>query len=137
MADKDFAFLEEKFQGVKCGENAVQVPREKLIEVMGFLKEQGFDYLHDLTAIDWQQERFTMVYQVRSYTKPDEVTIKTDVERNNPRVPSVVGIWKAANWMEREVYDMFGIVFEGHPNLKRILLEDDFEGYPLRKDFQP
>ncbi|MCR4442644.1 MAG: NADH-quinone oxidoreductase subunit C [Peptococcaceae bacterium] len=135
MAGNGFAFLEEKFPGVKSSDNVIQVPREKLLSVMEFLKEQGFDYLNDLTAVDWQKH-FTLVYQVRSYSKPEEVTVKTDLERDDPRAPSVTGIWKAGNWMEREVYDMFGIVFEGHPNLRRILLGDDFVGYPLRKDFQ-
>lgn len=94
----------------------------------------GFNYLANLTAVDYR-DRFEVVYHVYSVPAHRGVAIKTTVAREDPIVPSVVPVWPAADWQEREVYDMFGIVFQGHPGLRRILLPQDFQGYPLRKDF--
>lgn len=105
--------------------------------VCKFLKEDPearFDYIMSFTAVDWP-DRFDMVYHLYSISLKHYVTIKVKLDRETPVVASVSPIWKAANWQEREVYDMFGIDFQGHPDLTRILLEPHWEGYPLRKDY--
>ena len=83
---------------------------------------------------DWR-ERFEVVYHLKSYSKKHRVRLKVPVPESDPVVPSVVGAWKAANWLERECFDMFGVRFADHPNLTRILMYDEFEGHPLRKDY--
>lgn len=121
------------------GEETLVVPREHLFEVLRFLKEQNsFEMLIDLTAVDYlgrKEPRFEAVYHLLSLTQNRRLRVKTPVPESDPVVPSVVPLWKAANWLEREVYDLFGIRFEGHPDLKRILLWEGFEGHPLRKDY--
>ncbi len=92
------------------------------------------DFLHDLTAVD-KIDHFEVVYQLTSWKGPQKLRIKAVVDRENPVIDSATRLWQGANYMEREAYDMFGIQFKGHPNLKRIYLWDDFEGYPLRKDY--
>ncbi len=98
--------------------------------------EEKFDMLVDLTAVDWpkREKRFDIVLNLYSFAKNERVRIKAHAAEGEP-VPSVCDVWPAANWLERECYDMFGIVFEGHPNLKRILMPDEWQGYPLRKDY--
>ena len=108
-----------------------------IVDICGFLRDDSalrFDYLMSLTAVDWT-DRFEVVYHLYSIPMKHYVTLKVKADREQPVVPSVTSIWKAADWQEREVYDMFGITFEGHPNLVRILLEEDWEGFPLRKDY--
>lgn len=92
------------------------------------------DFLHDLTALDLG-DHFEVVYQLTSLRGPQRLRIKAAVDRDTPEIDSATRIWQGANWLEREAYDMFGIQFKGHPNLSRIYLWDDFEGYPLRKDY--
>ena len=98
--------------------------------------EEKFEMLSDLTAVDWpkREKRFDVVLNLYSFAKNQQLRIKLHAA-DGVEVPSLVGVWAAANWMEREVFDMFGIVFTGHPNLKRILLPDEWQGYPLRKDY--
>jgi len=98
--------------------------------------EEKFEMLTDLTAVDWpkREKRFDVVLNLYSFAKNERLRLKAQAA-DGEEVPSVVGVWVAANWMEREVFDMFGIVFSGHPNLKRILLPDEWQGYPLRKDY--
>jgi len=98
--------------------------------------EERFEMLSDLTAVDWpkRDKRFDVVLNLYSFAKNQQLRIKVQAA-DGVEVPSLVGVWVAANWMEREVFDMFGIVFSGHPNLKRILLPDEWQGYPLRKDY--
>ncbi len=113
------------------------VPAEQLIPVCQLLRddpELRFDYPGSITAIDYL-DYFEVVYQLRSFTHHHDVNLKCRTEREVATLPSVVSIWPGADFQEREIYDLFGIVFTGHPNLKRILLWDEFEGYPLRKDF--
>jgi len=93
------------------------------------------DFLHDLTAVD-VGDHFEVVYQLSSLRGPQRLRIKGLVDRDNPTIDSVTRIWQGANFMEREAFDMFGIQFKGHPNLRRIYLWDEFEGYPLRKDYE-
>jgi NADH-quinone oxidoreductase subunit C len=98
--------------------------------------EEQFDMLVDLTAVDWpkRENRFDVVLNLYSFAKNERLRLKAHAGETQP-APSVCEIWPSANWMERECYDMFGIVFEGHPDLKRILLPDEWQGYPLRKDY--
>ena len=113
------------------------VPRERLHDALARTREAGFAALTDLTAVDRlpAQPRFEVVYLLTNYVTPARVRLKVRVEADDAFVPSVASIYPGANWLEREVYDMFGIRFSGHPDLKRILMPDDWEGHPLRKDF--
>jgi NADH-quinone oxidoreductase subunit C len=113
------------------------VAREKLVEIATYSRdEEKFDWLSDLTAVDWpkREQRFDIVLNMYSLEKNERLRLKVHASADE-RVPSVQGVWATANWEEREVYDMFGVVFEGHPELKRILLPDEWQGYPLRKDY--
>ena len=98
--------------------------------------EEKFEMLSDLTAVDWpkREKRFDVVLNLYSFAKNERLRLKTQAAEGE-EVPSAVGVWVAANWLEREVFDMFGIIFSGHPDLKRILLPDEWQGYPLRKDY--
>jgi NADH-quinone oxidoreductase subunit C len=113
------------------------VARELLAEIALYSRdEEKFDWLSDLTAVDWpkREKRFDIVLNMYSFEKNERLRVKAHAGADE-RVPSVQGVWSTANWMEREAYDMFGIVFEGHPDLKRILLPEEWQGYPLRKDY--
>lgn len=94
----------------------------------------NFNYLFCITCIDWKTH-LTMVYHLSSTTHRQTIVIKAKLDRTNPQIDTVSHIWKTANFHEREVYDLFGVVFNGHPDLRRLILTDDFEGYPLRKDY--
>src|ERR1700680_3783254 len=113
------------------------VARELLAEIALYSRDdEKFDWLSDLTAVDWpkREKRFDIVLNMYSMEKNERLRLKVHAAEND-RVPSVQGVWATANWEEREVYDMFGVVFEGHPELKRILLPDEWQGHPLRKDY--
>lgn len=113
------------------------VARELLAEIALHSRDvEKFDWLSDLTAVDWpkREKRFDIVLNMYSFEKNERLRLKAYAAADE-RVPSVQGIWSTANWMEREVYDMFGVIFEGHPDLKRILLPDEWQGFPLRKDY--
>ncbi len=121
------------------GETSVTIETRKLVEIMTFLKQNNdlcYDMLLDLTAVDFpdQTPRFTISYLLNSTKFHNRLRIKIHVAEGSS-VDSVCDIWKAANWMEREASEMFGINFNNHPNLKHILLTDDFVGYPLRRDY--
>ena len=131
-------------QGIVSGQvfleqSIYNVTLDRLYDVMLYLRDHGefsFDYLVDLTALDYlgDEERFVLVYQLYSYQTSRLIRVKARLPEDEP-APSVTSIWRTANWLEREVYDMFGIEFSGHPELRRILLPDDWRGYPLRKDY--
>jgi NADH-quinone oxidoreductase subunit C len=113
------------------------VAADRLLEIARYTRdEEGFDLLVDLTAVDWpkREKRFELVLILYSFAKNERFRIKALLGENEP-VASVESVWPTANWLEREVYDMFGIVFEGHSNLKRLLLPEEWQGYPLRKDY--
>jgi NADH-quinone oxidoreductase subunit C len=115
----------------------VLVAVDKLCEIARSCRDdEKFDMLSDLTAVDWpkRERRFDIILNLYSFSKNERLRLKAHAGENEP-VPSVCDVWPVANWLEREVYDMFGIVFEGHPNLKRILLPDEWQGHPLRKDY--
>ena len=121
------------------GQSIYTVKPGVLYDVMLALRdhsESPFDYMIDISALDYlgDQERFLMVYQLYSYATKRLLRVKSRFGEGDP-VPSMTSIWKTADWLEREVYDMFGILFSGHPDLKRILLPDDWHGFPLRKDY--
>jgi len=113
----------------------VVVQPARLLDLCAYLRdEERFDFLTDLTAFDTYERRprFDVVLNLYSFEKNERLRLKVP---NDGACPSVAGLWSTANWLERECYDMFGIVFEGHPNLKRILLPDEWRGHPLRKDY--
>jgi len=115
----------------------VLVAADKLREISRYCRDdEKFDMLDDLTAVDWpkREKRFDVVLILYSFPKNERLRLKGHLGENEP-VPSLCEIWPVANWLERECYDMFGIVFDGHPDLKRILLPDEWQGYPLRKDY--
>jgi NADH-quinone oxidoreductase subunit C len=116
---------------------ALQLPKEKLVQGMTVLKEAGFTRLAYLTATDWTEKRneFELLYFLHALPAAQRLCVKVCCDRNQPNVPSVSQIWPAANWYEREVFDLFGIYFQNHPGLKRILMPDDWVGHPLRKDY--
>ncbi len=122
-----------------AGEQIVHIKGQGVIDVLKTFKDAGFNFLADLTAIDNLTlggfERFAVVYHLLSHGSAERVTIKAYVPENNPVLPSIELLWKTADWQEREVFDLFGIEFEGHPNLTRIMNPDDYEGHPLRKDY--
>lgn len=115
----------------------VFVSKEKLLEVCRVLAgELGLAYLSFVSAVDRPEAgEFEVLYHAYSFDTRKELALKVRVPRDDPRLPSVTGIWDGANWHERETYDLFGIVFEGHPNLRRIMMTDDWIGHPLRKDY--
>jgi NADH-quinone oxidoreductase subunit C len=122
------------------GDTSATIAKETVLEVLGFLKgEAGLDYnfLSTLTAIDdWPEEpRFTVVYQLYSMRFNARFRVKVRVAGDDTVLPSVTGIYRNADWHERETYDMFGITFTGHPDLRRLLMPADWTGYPLRKDY--
>jgi NADH-quinone oxidoreductase subunit C len=119
---------------LEFGDAVIGVSREKVLETARELKAIGFDRLGMVTAVD-RGEFFTMVYRLQSRSLSSALFMKTKLMRYEAHVDSVCDVWPAANWQEREVFDLFGIVFDGHPDLRRIMLPADFEGHPLRKDY--
>ncbi len=115
----------------------IVVKSDKLLDVTRYLRDKlSFDYLNNVTSVDYP-DRFEVVYQVSSMDRGGApLTLKVNAARENPTVPSLVPVYRGADFQEREVYDLMGIQFPGHPNLHRILLWDGFEGYPLRKDYK-
>ena len=119
----------------------VHVAKERLVDVLTCLKtEGGFDMLVDITAVDYLEyenanDRFGVVYVLLNTSTSERTVVKTFVNDPDPTLPSMYPLWKSADWTEREVYDMFGIKFEGHPDLRRILMPDEFTTFPLRKDY--
>ncbi len=122
------------------GDLTARVRADALLEVMAFLRDDtqlDFDMLMDLTVVDHHpaEPRFEMVYHLYSLGQGHRLRIKTHPGDETPTVASLNSLWASANWMEREAFDLYGVRFEGHPDLRRILLYDEFEGHPLRKDY--
>ncbi len=118
----------------------VVVPAEKVFESLKLLKAGGFDFLCDIAGIDYlgypdAADRYGVVYSLTCTTNGERIFLKTFVNDPDPSLPSVCSLWQGANWMEREIYDMYGITFANHPDHRRILLPDEFTSYPLRKDY--
>jgi NADH-quinone oxidoreductase subunit C len=120
-----------------------RVQPERLLEVLARLRDGPnlrFGFLQNLTAVDWLRhasmpDTIEVVYHLWSYAYRQQVVVKVSVPRARPRLPSAAALWKNANWLEREQYDLLGVVFEGHPDLRRLLLPDDWVGHPMRKDY--
>jgi NADH-quinone oxidoreductase subunit C len=127
------------------GDHTAVVDRSAIFDVLGFCRDDPalrFEVLMDLTAVDYlgypgreDGTRFEVVYHLYSLTHNHRVRLKVPVEQGDPVVPTAVPLWPVANWFEREVWDMFGIRFEGHPDLRRLLMYEEFPGHPLRKDY--
>ena len=134
--------LAEKFESVSWSESHDQtvalVPAEDWYSFAEAAKEEGFEVCVDVTAVDWMRQRpkrFDVVANLLSMKNRERLRMVTALDRQDPTVASITPFWPGAGFAEREVYDMFGIVFEGHPDLTRILMPDEWEGHPLRKDF--
>lgn len=137
--------LERRFPGKVSGfkgditDPYLHVDPQAIVEVSRYLRDEPelkFEVLSDLTALDWpKEEKIQVVYHLYSYTHRHQIVLKVDLPREAPRVATVEGVWMAADWMEREVFDLFGVVFEGHSDLRRIMLPEDWVGHPLRKDY--
>lgn len=143
----DISYLREKF-GERIldshsfhGDATIVVSREGLRELFRLLRTDpglNFNFLTDITAVDYlgkKEPRFEVVYHLYSFRLRHRLRVKVPVPEQNPVVESLSSLWKGANWLEREVWDMFGIRFQGHPDLRRILLYEEFQGHPLRKDY--
>jgi len=143
------------------GQFSAEVKKERIVDVCKFLKEElGFNYLSDLCGADMldfedasarkaylaiehehrpepvpNEERYLVVYQLTSLKNKERVRLRVKVSGDNPICPSITSVFKSANWYEREAFDMFGITFEGHPDMRRIYMPEEYEYYPLRKDF--
>ncbi len=137
--------LRQKFPGevkdisTSLGDEVVIIDKKALVSLVTYLKDKPWEYnmLLDLSCVDYLGEdpRFEMVYHLFSLPRNKRLRIKARLAEDDLRISSLTGLWKNANWLEREVFDMFGVNFEGHPDLRRIFMYDCFEGYPLRKDY--
>lgn len=126
--------------GEAFGELTVSVRKERIVEVCRVLRDDpawSFDFLSDVLAVDFPDadERFEVIYHLYSIDKRHRVRLKARVREDDCRIESVTSVWAGANFMEREVYDLMGVEFLNHPDLRRILLTDEFDGFPLRKDY--
>lgn len=140
-AEETFDRLAEKFpqfhlEYVEGKDPATLVKGENLMELARYLRDdEEYDYCSSITGVDYA-DRFEVVYHLYSIQKEGgPVILKVHCGKDDPKVPSVVSVWSGANWQEREVWDLMGIRFDGHPNLTRVLMWEGFEGHPLRKDF--
>lgn len=137
--------LKAAFSGLQFSrfrdQDRVVVPVESVDEVLKLLKDQlGFDLLVDITCVDYlyyrdAEDRYGLVHLLANAETGERITVRTFVGDPEPTVPSMVGLWEGANWLEREVWDLFGIRFSGHPDLRRVLLPEEFTAHPLRKDY--
>jgi NADH-quinone oxidoreductase subunit C len=150
LQEKVRGFMKERFGDAVLrednfrGQQSFYVKPDTLIPICEALFDDlqlDLKYLSDITAVDWygheeeKNGRFEVVYNLYSLTHHNRVFLKMRLDGENPTVATLTNLWTGANWLEREIYDLFGITFEGHPNLERILTEDGMEGYPLRRDY--
>ncbi|MDO9027660.1 MAG: NADH-quinone oxidoreductase subunit C [Candidatus Roizmanbacteria bacterium] len=131
-----FIVSKKEFQG----DLTVEIKKEKLLDICTFLRDDfefSFEMCKDVVGVDYNrpESRFEVVYNLYSLKNKFRFLLKVKVDESDLHVPSVVNIWPGANWPEREVYDFFGIIFDGHPDLRRIYMPEEFEHYPLRKEF--
>jgi NADH-quinone oxidoreductase subunit C len=145
VAKEIYERLERQFPG-KVNDFKGDVPEPFLtvdagaiVNVCRFLRDEtnlDFKVLSDLTALDWpKEENIQVVYHLFSYAHNHQIVLKVNLPRDNPKIATMESLWKVANWFEREVYDLFGVIFEGHSDLRRIMLPEDWVGHPLRKDY--
>ncbi|HZC44021.1 MAG TPA: NADH-quinone oxidoreductase subunit C [Acidobacteriaceae bacterium] len=118
-------------------ELTLTIARESIVAACRTLQTAGYNFLADVTAVDWypNQPRFQISYHILSLSLKQRIRLAVRVEEGDPSVDSITGVWPAANFYEREIFDLFGVRFGGHPNMRRILLPEDYQGNPLRKDF--
>ena len=142
--DDVLAALGERFgpleSSVFRGQTRVVVPEPRSFDVLAFLRERGFDLLVDVTCVDYLDfkgatSRYGLVYLVANTATNQRLTVRVFVDDPHPTVRSVVALWEGANWLEREVWDLFGIRFAGHPDLRRLVMPEEFTAHPLRKDY--
>jgi len=128
------ALLDAKFE---LAELTLTISREAIVDACRAAQSAGFDFMADLTCVDWypNQPRFRVTYHLLSMSRKQRIRLCVLVSEGDPSVDSITSVWPAANFYEREVFDLFGVRFGGHPNLRRILLPEEFQGNPLRKDF--
>ena len=119
------------------GELTLTIARNCIREAAGVVRDSGYKAFQDVTAVDWYPSapRFQLSYHICSHTYKNVLRLRVLVEEDDPSVESITPVWAGANYYEREVFDLFGIRFEGHPNLRRIMMPDDWAGHPLRKDY--
>lgn len=119
------------------GELTLTVAPGEIVPALSALKAAGYNAFEDMTAVDWfpSEPRFQLSYHILSHAFKERIRLRAMVSSADPAVESATAVWPGANYYEREVFDLFGVRFEGHPNLRRILMPDDFTGHPLRKDF--
>ena len=143
IADKIKEKFPDEVLGIKefRGQVAVTMKKGRMLEIAGYLHDEPelyFDYLIDVCGVDYlgkKDNRFEVVYHLYSIKHRHAIRIKAEVPENDSSIDSVMPVWVGANWHERECYDMYGVVFKGHPDFRRILMPEDWEGHPLRKDY--
>ena len=145
LRNKMGEYFGEKILGIELsaqGELAMTVERDVIVDVCTRLRDDAgfqFNFCSYITAVDrsalGREPRYEVIYELYSIPKTHRLRVKAGVPEDDPTIDSLFPVWKAADWMEREAFDMFGIIFRGHPDLRRILMPEDWEGHPLRKDF--
>ncbi len=128
------ALVDAKFDR---GELTLSIAAGEVRAAAATVQAAGYNFLEDVTAVDWfpSSPRFQLSYHIVSHTYKERIRLRVMVESESPAVESITPVWPSANFYEREVFDLFGIRFEGHPNLRRIMMPDDWQGHPLRKDY--
>ena len=134
LAWKPGALTDAKFDR---GELTLTIASDEICPAANAVQAAGYNFLEDLTAVDWfpSSPRFQVSYHILSHSFKEYIRLCVSLDDDDPTVESMTSVWPGANYYEREVFDLFGIRFEGHPNLRRIMLPDEWEGYPLRKDY--
>jgi NADH-quinone oxidoreductase subunit C len=118
-------------------ELTITVARENIIAASEAVKQAGYNFLEDVTAVDWypSEPRFQIVYHILSMSRKERLRVVVRLDSDSASLDSITSVWPAANFYEREIFDLFGVHFGGHPNLRRIMMPEDWNGYPLRKDY--
>jgi NADH-quinone oxidoreductase subunit C len=131
---KPDALMDAKFDR---GELTLTIAAGEIRAAVAAVQAAGYNFFEDVTAVDWfpLTPRFQLSYHILSHVYKERIRLRVLVEGDSPAVESITGVWPSANFYEREVFDLFGIRFEGHPNLRRIMMPDDWQGHPLRKDY--
>jgi NADH-quinone oxidoreductase subunit C len=134
LAWKESALSDAKFE---FGELTLTVPREEIRAAAETLRQAGYNFFEDMTAVDWHPAtpRFQLSYHLLSHAFKERIRLRAMVDEADAAIDSITTVWPAANFYEREVFDLFGIRFDGHPDLRRIMMPDDWKGHPLRKDY--
>ena len=134
LAWNPLALTDAKFDRYEL---TLTIAAEEIRAAVEAVKNEGYNYFEDLTAVDWfpSSPRFQLSYHILSHTYKERIRLRVLLEGENPSIESITPVWPAANFYEREVFDLFGVRFGEHPNLRRILMPDDWQGHPLRKDY--